>query len=118
MVPVEPTGKGIKSVNGIEDIVDNLEGQLGFEAGVLAVVPNGIGQTTDQQQYLDKIADLGYEVPVVIRDRTSLFEGCWDERCTAIEYIDSHRSQKRDYELDTIAKLENLTTHIEEVGSQ
>ena len=118
LVPVEPTGKGIKSVNGIEDIVDNLEGQLGFEAGVLAVVPNGIGQTTDQQRYLDEVADLGYEVPVVLRDRTSLLEGCWDARCTAIEYIESHRSQKRDYELDTIAKLEELTTHIEEVGSQ
>ena len=117
VIPVEPTGKGIQSVNGIEDIVDNLEEQLGFEAGVLAVVPNGVGQTTDQQQYLEEVGHLGYEVPVVIRDRTSLFEGCWDERCTAIEYIESHRSQKRDYELETIAKLEQLTTHIEEVGS-
>lgn len=118
LVPVEPTGKGIQSVSGIEDIVANLEGQLCFEVGVLAVVPNGIGQTTDQQRYLQEINAMGYEVPVVIRNRTSLFEGCWDERCTAIEYIETHRSQKREYELQTVEKLQKLTTHIEEVGSQ
>ena len=61
---------------------------------------------------------MGYEIPVVIRNRTSLFEGCWDERCTAIEYIETHRSQKREYELQTVEKLQKLTTHIEEVGSQ
>lgn len=117
VIPAEPTGKGMQSVSGVEDIVDNLERQLGFEAGVLAVVPNGIGQTTDQQEYLNEIDDIGYEIPVVIRDRTSLFEGCWDERCTAIEYIETYRSQKREYELQTVEKLEKLATHIEEGGS-
>ena len=73
VIPVEPTGKGIQSVSGIEDIVANLERQLGFEVGVLAVVPNGIGQTTDQQRYLQEINAMGYEIPVVIRNRTSLF---------------------------------------------
>jgi chromosome partitioning protein len=118
VIPVEPTGKGVQSVEGLEDMVMNLGEQFDFNVGVLAVVPNRIGQTTDHQRYLTEFDELGYDIPVMIRDRTSLFEGCWNERCTAVEYIENHRSQQREYELQTIEKLQKLATHIEEVGSQ
>lgn len=118
VLPVEPTGKGMQSVNGIEEIVMNLEDQLGFDVGVLAVVPNQIGGTSDQEQYLDELRGLGYEAPVGLRDRSSLFEGCWDQRCTAFYYFGHHRSPQRDYEAETLDKLRNLAAHIAEVGDQ
>lgn len=116
ILPVEPTGKGIQSIEGIEDILSNLESNLGFDAGVLAVVPNGIGSTSDQEQYLEEIREFGYDAPVAFRDRSALFEGSWDRRCTAFYYFGHHRSHKRDYEADTLDKIRDLAAHIEEVG--
>ncbi|SDY80352.1 ParA family protein [Halopenitus persicus] len=118
VLPVEPTGKGIQSVEGLEDMVVNLEDTLGFNVGILAVVPNGIGSTSNQEQYLAEIQDLGYDAPVALRDRSSLFEGCWDQQCTAFYYVGYHRSGRRDYEVETLDKLRDLAAHIEEVGDQ
>lgn len=118
VLPVEPTGKGIQSVEGLEDMVVGLEDTLGFDVGILAVVPNGIGGTSNQEQYLAEIRDLGYDAPVALRDRSSLFEGCWDQRCTAFYYVGYHRSRRRDYEVETLDKLRDLAAHIEEVGMQ
>lgn len=115
VLPVEPTGKGLQSISGIEDIVTNLSTELGFDVGVLAVVPNGVGQTTNQDQYLTEIQELGYDAPVILRNRASLFEGCWDEQCTAFHYVGYYRNRHRDYEVDTLDKLRTLATHIEEV---
>ena len=117
VLPVEATGKGLKSIEGIEDIVTNLGAKLGFDVGVLAVVPNGVGGTTNQEQYLEQIRELGYDAPVALRDRSSLFEGCWDQRCTAFHYVGYHRDRRRDYEVETLDKLRDLAEHIEEVGN-
>ena len=116
VLPVEPTGKGIQSVEGIQDMVVNLEDALGFDVGVLAIVPNGIGRTTKQEQYVEQIRELGYDAPVALRDRSSLFEGCWDQQCTAFHYVGYHRNRRRDYEVATLDKLRDLAAHIEEVG--
>lgn len=118
VLPAEPTGKGMQSINGIEDIVVNLEDALGFDIGVLAVVPNGIGSTDNQEQYLTEIRNLGYDAPVALRDRSSLFEGCWHQCCTAFYYVGYHRSRRRDYEVETLDKLRDLAAHLEEVGEQ
>jgi chromosome partitioning protein len=115
VIPVEPTGKGMQSIEGLEDVVMNLEEQLGFDVGVLAVVPNGVGQTSDRERYLERISDLGYDAPVALRDRSSLFEGCWAQRCTAFHYIGNHRSQRRDYEVETLEKIRDLAGHVEGV---
>ena len=117
VVPVEPTGKGIQSVEGLEDVVENLGAELGFDVGVLAVVPVGVGRTTDQQNYLARIQELGYHAPIALRDRSSLFEGCWDAQCTAFHYVAYHRSSQRDYEVETLDKIRELAAHIEEVGA-
>ncbi|WP_238479916.1 ParA family protein [Natranaeroarchaeum sulfidigenes] len=118
LLPVKPTGKGMQSIAGIEDILTNLEANLDLDLGVLAIVPNGIGSTSDQEQYLEEIQQLGYDAPVTIRDRSALFEGSWDQRCTAFYYFGHHRSHKRDYEAETLDKLRDLAAHIEEVGDQ
>jgi len=117
VLPVEPTGKGIQSVEGIQDMVMNLEDALGFGVGVLAIVPNGVGRTTKQEKYMKQIRELGYDAPVALRDRTSLFEGCWDQQCTAFHYVGYYRNRRRDYEVETLDKLRDLAAHIEEVGN-
>jgi len=116
VLPVEPTGKGIQSVEGIQDMVVNLEDALDIDVGVLAIVPNGVGKTTDRDQYLEQIRELGYEAPVAIRDRSSLFDGCWNQRCTAYYYVGYHRNRRRAYEVETLDKLRDLAAHIAEVG--
>jgi len=118
VLPVEPTGKGIQSVEGIQDMVMNLETALEIDIGVLAIIPNGVGQTTNQEQYLEQIRELGYHAPIVLRDRSSLFEGCWDKRCTAFYYVGYHRNRRRDYEVGTLDKIRDLAAHIQEVGDQ
>ena len=115
VVPVEPTGKGIQSVEGLEDVVLNLSDSLDIDVGVLAVIPNGIGSTSDQAKYLERIRDLGFDAPVAIADRSSLFEGCWDQQYPASHYVKQVRSAY-DYEEETLAQLEDLATHIEEVA--
>lgn len=118
VLPVEPTGKGMQSIEGIEDVVTNLGAKLEFDVGVLAVVPNGVGGTTNQEQYLKEIRELGYDAPVALRNRSSLFEGCWDRQSTAFHYVGYHRNRRRDYEVETLDKLRDLAAHIEEGGSQ
>ncbi|MDS0284424.1 ParA family protein [Haloarcula onubensis] len=115
VVPVEPTGKGIQSVEGLEDVVLNLSDSLDIDVGVLAVIPNGIGSTSDQAKYLERIRDLGFDAPVAIADRSSLFEGCWDQQYPASHYVKQVRSAY-DYEEETLAQLEDLATHVEEVA--
>lgn len=115
VVPVEPTGKGIQSVEGLEDVVGHLSDSLDIEVGVLAVIPNGVGSTSDQQKYLDRIHDLGFDAPVAIADRSSLFEGCWDSQYPPAHYVREVRSAY-DYEEETLAQLDDLAAHIEEVA--
>lgn len=116
VLPVEPTGKGIQSIEGIEDVVTNLSAELEIEIGILAVVPNGVGKTNNHDEYLDEIRALGYAVPVAIRDRSSLFEGCWNQQCTAYYYVGHHRKRRREYEVETLDKLRDLAEYIEEAG--
>ncbi|EMA72772.1 ATPase involved in chromosome partitioning-like protein [Halorubrum distributum JCM 13916] len=50
VIPLEPTGKGMQSIEGLQDVVQGFEETVGVTVGVLAVVPNGVGRTTDQQR--------------------------------------------------------------------
>src|SRR6056297_1663839 len=115
VVPAEPTGKGMQSIEGLSDVVENMSEQLDINVGVLAVVPNGVGSTRDQQKYLERIHDLGFDAPVAIAERSSLFEGCWDKQYTPAEYVQQVRSPY-DYERETLDQLNELATHIEEVA--
>lgn len=117
VLPVEPSGKGQASVQGLQDLVSNLEERLDITVGVLATVPNRVKGTRDQDTIIAEIESEGYDVPVIIRDRTSLLEGCWRKQCSAFRYIREHRSRKRDYELETIAQFDQLARHIEQQGN-
>lgn len=112
VVPFEPSGKGFKSVDGLEDLVPGLEESLNINVGVLAIVPNNFSGTNDQQDMLDEIKSKGYNVPVVLNERGSLFEGCWRQQCSAFTYIEAHRDREREYELATLDKLEELAKQL------
>lgn len=118
VIPVEPTGKGMQSIDGLEEIVAGLEDSLETTIGVLAVVPNAVGSTSDQQSYLEEIRDRGYPAPVAIRERSSLMDGCWDQQCPPRYYVENHRSRRRDHEMETLAQLDELAASIVEVSEQ
>lgn len=111
VIPVEPSAKGQASVEGLENLATNFADQLGIDVGVLAAVPNGVKNTTDQQEILE---DIQFATPETIGDRTSLMEGCWRQQCSAFEYVREHRDRQRDYELETLAQLDRLARFLEE----
>jgi len=110
VIPVEPSAKGKASIEGLEGVVDGMEETLGIEVGVLAAVPIGFKNTRDQRA---TVKELEYSVPVVIGDRTSLMEGCWQQQCSAFTYVRDHRSRQRDYEIETLAQFDELARTLE-----
>jgi len=114
VIPFEPSGKGYESVQGLDQIVGALEEQLSIEVGVLAVVPNRYKGTNDQDRFLAELREDGWDIPVKLRERSSLLEGCWAEQCTAFRYIEVHRERERDHEMDTLEKLDDLAERIRE----
>lgn len=116
VLPIEPSEKGEASVAGLEDLVSGLTDDLGIEVGVLAAVPNGVKGTNDQQETVEDVKAQGFDVPVVFGDRASLFEGCWKQHCSAFTYVREHRTRERDYEVETLAKIDELARHLEAAG--
>lgn len=113
VIPIELSGKGKQSIEGLSSLVRALEQEIDSTIGVLAVVPDGIKHTTDQSHYRKQIESLGFDVPIVIGERASLFEGCWRQQCTAFRFVEEHRSQKREYEEETLEKIHELAEFIE-----
>jgi cellulose biosynthesis protein BcsQ len=117
VIPFEATAKGQESIDGLDDLVEGLEQNIGVDVGVLAIVPLGYKDTRDQKEILDGLTDSGFPVPVVIGERSSLMEGCWKQQCSPYTYVEKHRSRKRDYELETLDQFDELARHLErEVG--
>jgi len=114
VIPFEPSGKGYESVQGLNQLVMGLEDQLGIEVGVLAMVPNRYKGMNDQDRFLEELTADGWEMPIRLRERSSLLEGCWAEQCTAFRYVEEFRDRERDHELDTLEKLDSLAEHIRE----
>ena len=112
VIPFEPSGKGYESVQGLDQLVGGLEGNLDIEVGVLAVVPNRYKGMNDQDRFLKALRKDGWRVPVTLRERSSMLEGCWAEQCTAYRYVDEYRERTRDHEVETLEKLDELAEHI------
>jgi cellulose biosynthesis protein BcsQ len=117
VIPFEATAKGQESIEGLDDLVDGLEENIGVDVGVLSVVPIGFKDTRDQREVLDDLRENGFPVPVVIGERSSMMEGCWKQQCSPYTYVEEHRDRKRDYELETLDQFDDLARHLEqEVG--
>jgi len=111
VIPVEPTAKGRAAVHGLEALVSGFEEQLDIEVGVLAAVPIGFKNTRDQRTVLDEIE---YSTPEIIGERASLMEGCWMQQCSAFRYVQEFRTQRREYELETLAQFDRIARHLEQ----
>lgn len=116
VIPVELSGKGQQSIDGLRQVVDGLETTIGVTIGVLALVPFKYEGTNDQEHYLRELRETGFDMPIVIGKRTSLMEGCWRQQCSAFHYIEEHRDRKRDHELQTLEQFDQLARHIETEG--
>ena len=68
------TTEGQESIDGLDDLVDGLEENIGVDVGVLAVVRIGYKNTRHQREILCGLRDQGFSVPVVIGERGSLIE--------------------------------------------
>lgn len=113
LIPFEPSAKGEASVEGLEELATNFASQLNIDVGVLGAVPIEFKGTKDQHEIID---DVPFEVPEVIGDRTSMMEGCWRQQCSAFEFVRRHRSTRRDYEIDTLAKFDRIARFLETQG--
>lgn len=117
LIPFEATAKGQESIEGLDDLVDGLEESIAVDVGVLAVVPIGYKNTRDQREVLSSLRESGFPIPVVVRERGSLMEGCWKQQCSPYTYIEHHRDRKRDYELETLDRFDDLGRHLEQEAS-
>lgn len=116
LIPVELSGKGQQSIEGLEEVVEGMERTLGVNMGVLSLVPFKYEGTNDQDHYLDELRSTGFDIPVVIGKRTSLMEGCWRKQCSGFRYIEEHRDRTREHELETLDQFDELARHIEREG--
>ena len=114
VIPFEATAKGQESIEGLDDLVEGLEENIGVDIGVLAAVPIGYKDTRDQREILGELRESGFSVPVVVGDRGSLMEGCWKQQCSPYTYMEEHRNRKREYELDTLEQFDELARHLEQ----
>lgn len=128
IAPVKPAGKGNLSLEGLEELVGNMENQLDIEIGLSCVIPAGVGQTNAHQQYQQQFENTGaFATPVTIGNRESLMDAMWEARGSAFRVIEerwktferdgemiSEPGQRRirDREIETLRKLYGLARFI------
>jgi cellulose biosynthesis protein BcsQ len=110
LIPVEPSWKGQASINGLEEMVTNFADELSIDVGTLGAVPLGYKETNDQ---VEMVSNIPVDVPEMIGERASLMEGCWKQQCSAFAYVREHRSKRREYEVDTLAKFDRIARELE-----
>ena len=128
VAPVKPAGKGNLSLEGLDELVGNMESQLDIEIGLSCVVPSGVGQTNAHQQYQEQFESTEeFATPVTIGNRESLMDAMWEARGSAFKVVEerwktfeedgsmvSKPSQRRirDREIETLRKLYELAWFI------
>lgn len=128
VAPVKPAGKGSLSLDGLEEMVVNMEKALNIEIGLSCVVPSGVGQTNAHQQYRDQFEETdAFDTPVSIRSRESLMDAMWEAKGSAFKVIEerwktyekddkmvTEKGERRvpDRELETLERLWRLAGFI------
>src|SRR6056297_1615883 len=128
VAPVKPAGKGNLSLEGLEELVGNMESQLDIEIGLSCVVPSGVGQTNAHQQYQQRFNDTeAFATPVTIGNRESLMDAMWEARGSAFRVVEERwktfkqdgemvsepgQRRVRDREVDTLRSLYELAWFI------
>jgi cellulose biosynthesis protein BcsQ len=114
VLAVEPTPKGRESVAGMHRLINGLSAKLQTQIGVAGAVPVRFRGTNLHEQTL---AELSYSTLTCIRERSSLFDGAWDAQCSAFQFVREERSRVRDYERETLAKLDKAARQIEHAAN-
>ena len=101
VAPVKPAGKGNLSLEGLEELVRNMESQLDIEIGLSCVVPCGVGQTNAHRQYQEQFeATDAFDTPVTIGNRESLMDAMWEARGSAFKVVEQRwKTFERDGEM-------------------
>ena len=128
VAPVKPAGKGNLSLEGLDELVGNMENQLDIEIGLSCVVPSGVGRTNAHQQYQKQFKNTeAFATPVTIGNRESLMDAMWEARGSAFKVIEERwmtyerdgkmmsepgRRRVRNREIETLRKLYELSKFI------
>jgi cellulose biosynthesis protein BcsQ len=128
VAPVKPAGKGNLSLEGLEELVGNMESQLDIEIGLSCVVPSGVGQTNAHQQYQQQFENTeAFATPVTIGNRESLMDAMWEARGSAFKVVEERwktfeqdgemvsaprQRRVRDREIETLRRLYELAWFI------
>lgn len=128
VAPVKPAGKGNLSLEGLDELVGNMERELDIEIGLSCVVPCGVGQTNAHKQYQKQFENTGeFDTPVTIGNRESLMDAMWEARGSAFKVVEERwktferdgemvsepgQRRVRDREVETLRKLYELAYFI------
>lgn len=128
VAPVKPAGKGNLSLDGLEELVGNMERELDIEIGLSCVVPSGVGQTNAHHQYQQQFEETeAFATPVTIRNRESLMDAMWEARGSAFKVVEERwktfeqdnemvsepgQRRVRDREIETLRRLYELAWFI------
>lgn len=117
--PVETSGKGALSLDGLEQLSEGLENRLGIDVGIVGVVPGNVGGTNISDSYNEQLENEPWDVPAVIGQRESLMQEMWEARATAYTVVEDEIHEGvagarnvADRELKTLAKYDRLADHI------
>jgi cellulose biosynthesis protein BcsQ len=101
VAPVKPAGKGNLSLDGLEEMVRNMEQELDIEVGLSCVVPSAIRQTNAHQHYMNRFETAEkYPTPVTIGDRESLMDEMWEAKGSVFKVIEERwKTQEVDGEM-------------------
>jgi cellulose biosynthesis protein BcsQ len=128
IAPVKPAGKGNLSLEGLDELVGNMESQLDIEIGLSCVVPSGVGQTNAHRQYQQQFENTeAFATPVTIGNRESLMDAMWEAQGSAFKVVEERwktfekdgqmvsepgQRRVRDREIETLQKLSELAYFI------
>ncbi|MWV65507.1 AAA family ATPase [Halorubrum sp. JWXQ-INN 858] len=128
VAPVKPAGKGNLSLEGLEELVGNMERQLDIEIGLSCVVPSGVGQTNAHRQYQRRFEETAsFATPVTIGNRESLMDAMWEARGSAFKVVEERwktferdgkmvsepgQRRVRDREIETLVDLYELARFV------
>lgn len=120
VIPIELTRKGSVSIDGLEDTLDSM--QRGFQTfdeefrlGILAVVPNEVGDSNIYREVREQLETDGKPVtPFGIRKRDVLKQA-WQAQLDLFTFAESPETRDlRDYERDLLDQFEAVARIVEE----
>ncbi|QCJ47972.1 MULTISPECIES: ParA family protein [Haloprofundus] len=119
VIPIELTRKGSVSIDGLEDTLDSMERGFrtfddAFALGILAVVPNEVGDSNIYREVREELETDGKPVtPFGVRKRDVLKEA-WRNHMSVFEFADSAETRDlRPYEEDLLDQFDTVARIVE-----